>query len=185
LFLPLNLPIKIKTYLSVGQDECIRTETQNQLNNDMRQYLDIVGKLLEDITKPIVIPKPRSKTARHKPLTPAEQFIQTVSARCNRCTLETWDNKSNIVHLGWLEGNGGLAPYLCKIADELGVTLKLMVEVVDTEYGGKLVPYYKKNGFEIVDSDFPDDYDFLNMPSNPKDTLVGEVAMDRFPQKTA
>ncbi len=152
----------------------------------MRQYLDIVGKLFEDtITKPIVIAKPRVRAAKPKKLTPAEQFIKTVSDRCNRCTMEPWDDKPNIVHLGWLEGSGGLVPYLCKVADELNVTLKLLVEVVDTEYGGKLVVYYKRNGFEIVHSDFPNDYDFLHMPPNEDDDLVGQVLMDRLPQKIA
>lgn len=82
--------------------------------------------------------------------------------------------------LTWLEG-GGLVPYLTQIADKLRVKLTLMVEVVDTAYGGKLVRYYEKNGFEIKKSDFDDDFDFMTMEPDPSDELKGQVYMERKP----
>ena len=115
-------------------------------------------------------------------ITPAEQYIMAVQAqgRCSNCTLEPWDTKT--VHLAWLESDGQpLVPFLVSLADQLGVKLVLAVEVVDSDYGGKLVRYYEQHGFTIVGSDFDDDFDFLNM--EPSEDLQGEVSMEREPHR--
>ncbi len=48
-------------------------------------------------------------------------------------------------------------------------SLELMVEIIDTSYGGKLIPYYKKYGFKVIQSDFPNNFDFLKMKPDPED----------------
>ena len=119
--------------------------------------------------------------AKQTKLTPAQQFVQTIQAgpRCEHCTFEVEGPRT--VLLTWIEGGGGLVPYLTQIADKLRVKLTLMVEVVDTAYGGKLVRYYEKNGFEIKESDFDDDFDFMNMEPDPSDEMKGQVYMERKP----
>jgi hypothetical protein len=83
--------------------------------------------------------------------------------------------------LAWLEGSNNLVGYLTELADKLKVKLELMVEVYDTNNGGKLIRYYQSHGFHINHSDFPDNFDFLNMNHNP-DKLKDHVIMTRNPK---
>ena len=137
------------------------------MTHSIRRYIDAIQTLTEAATgvKP----------------TPAQRFVQTIQAgpRCKHCTFEVEGPRT--VLLTWIEGGGGLVPYLTQIADQLRVKLTLMVEVYDTSYGGKLVRYYEKNGFETKSSDFEDDFDFMNMPHN--DEMQGQVYMERKPAK--
>ena len=137
------------------------------MSHDIRRYMDAVSTLTE--------------AAKPAKLTPAQRFVQTIRAgpRCKHCTFEVEGPRT--VLLTWLEGGGGLVPYLTQIADKLRVKLTLMVEVVDTAYGGKLVRYYEKHGFEIKESDFDDDFDFMTMEPDPSDELKGQVYMERKP----
>jgi len=123
--------------------------------------------------------------AAKKKNTPAQLYLAMIKTdkRCSHCELEADEYDPRQVNLIWLEGSGGLVPYLTQVADTLGVKLTLMVEVIDTAYGGRLVRYYEKNGFVIKNSDFDDDFDFMHMKPNQKDELQGQVYMEREPSK--
>jgi len=118
--------------------------------------------------------------AARKKSSPAAQFIAAATARCPRCDFERVDDST--VFLFWLQGSGGVVPYLVNLADQLKVTLTLVVEIYSANHGGRLVPYYQRHGFTIVDSEFPKNTDFSKLRPRRDGEARGMVEMHRTPR---